>query len=238
MNPKFSAAERKIFHRLLNGHKYGGNTSSGISRGIPGSDFMETLGGFSSNPGTFMQRAGTIMHELGHNLGLRHGGIDHENYKPNHLSIMSYLNQFDWLIKNGSPLLDYDRFDLADLNEANLNEATGLDNVGNDGALANYGVRWVNNGQLWQKTTGANQNVDWNTNSTLNTSTSVDLNGSGTISVLRGRFVEWDNIIYDGGDIGVASKAEKRQLVTHPSDLIELNAEDYEWMQRNKREVR
>ncbi len=36
------------------------------------------------------------MHELGHNLGLRHGNIDHDNYKPNHLSIMSYSNQFDW----------------------------------------------------------------------------------------------------------------------------------------------
>ena len=31
------------------------------------------------------------MHELGHNLGLEHGGRDDGNYKPNYLSVMNYL---------------------------------------------------------------------------------------------------------------------------------------------------
>ena len=38
------------------------------------------------------------MHELGHNLGLRHGGGDDTRCKPNYLSIMSYAllwPQFD-----------------------------------------------------------------------------------------------------------------------------------------------
>ena len=30
------------------------------------------------------------MHELGHNLGLHHGGDDGVNFKPNYLSIMNY----------------------------------------------------------------------------------------------------------------------------------------------------
>jgi hypothetical protein len=37
------------------------------------------------------QQATSIMHELGHNLGLGHGGFDDVNFKPNYLSIMNYM---------------------------------------------------------------------------------------------------------------------------------------------------
>ena len=63
-------------------------------------------------------QAGTFMHELGHNLGLRHGGTDESNYKPNYLSVMNYAFQFYGLIKNNSQgNFDYSRFKLADLDE-------------------------------------------------------------------------------------------------------------------------
>lgn len=42
-------------------------------------------------------QSSTLMHELGHNLGLRHGGFEDANYKPNYLSIMNYYYQFDGL---------------------------------------------------------------------------------------------------------------------------------------------
>jgi uncharacterized repeat protein (TIGR01451 family) len=38
--------------------------------------------------------AGTIMHELGHTLNLRHGGNENDNCKPNHVSLMNYDLQF------------------------------------------------------------------------------------------------------------------------------------------------
>ncbi|MEK7690596.1 MAG: hypothetical protein AAB425_06220 [Bdellovibrionota bacterium] len=38
--------------------------------------------------------AGTLMHELGHNFGLLHGGGDHVNEKPNYLSVMNYTYQY------------------------------------------------------------------------------------------------------------------------------------------------
>lgn len=42
------------------------------------------------------------MHELGHNLGLKHGGADLcINYKPHYLSIMNYTYQ-----ANGIPVAD------------------------------------------------------------------------------------------------------------------------------------
>jgi len=40
------------------------------------------------------QFGNTLMHELGHNLGLRHGGSDDEHDKPNSNSLMNYRFSF------------------------------------------------------------------------------------------------------------------------------------------------
>ena len=71
-----------------------GGTSLGTSgKGeIIGNDFMVTLGhpDWEKTP---EQRSGTFMHELGHVLGLEHGGGDAINNKPNYHSIMNYTWQ-------------------------------------------------------------------------------------------------------------------------------------------------
>ncbi len=227
VNPKFTSAENDIFHRLLNGHQYSGGTSSGLSRDIPASDFIETLGGWSSNPGTFKERAGTIMHELGHNLGLRHGGVDHENYKPNHLSIMDYANQVVWLLKDGVAKLDYERFNLKALNETSLSEAAGLNRVGGDTPISTYGMRWYTPG-LKVKTTAAHKNVDWNNSGAINgTAIAADVNNSGGNSTLNANFVEWNNINYKGGEIGPGLTSNKASERTSRHDLDELTFEEY-----------
>ena len=60
-----------------------------LTFGDGASDFVVSLGGWSGQTGTQDQQAGTYKHELGHNLGLRHGGEDHTQWKPNYLSIMN-----------------------------------------------------------------------------------------------------------------------------------------------------
>lgn len=69
-------------------------------------------------------QAGTFMHELGHTLGLGHGGIDHLNYKPNHFSVMNYTYQWR-AVSNRT--LDYARYKIPDLDERQLDESKGLD---------------------------------------------------------------------------------------------------------------
>ena len=104
----FAANRAPYFHYMLFANTYSGGTSSGISRGIPAHDFVVTLGGWSTPGGTEMQQAGTLMHELGHNIGLRHGGNDDANYKPNYLSIMNYEYQvYGFIIDNMGGVLDY-----------------------------------------------------------------------------------------------------------------------------------
>jgi hypothetical protein len=51
--------------------------------------------------GTDSEKVGTFARELGHNLGLRHGGSEDINYKSNHLSIMNYFFQTDGVIRDG-----------------------------------------------------------------------------------------------------------------------------------------
>ena len=118
----------RIFHYAVAAHRIGktSDSPSGKSRGISGSDFIIGLGGFNPEYGTYEDQAGTLMHELGHNLGLYHGGDSNENWKPNYLSVMNYSFQFAGIIKDGSfGTFDYSRFDL-DLDEEHLSKPAGV----------------------------------------------------------------------------------------------------------------
>jgi len=132
---------RFAFHYMILAHQQEpNNTSSGCAE-LPGNDFLITLGGWQGDTGTRMQQAGTIMHELGHNLGLHHGGGDDNNNKPNYLSVMSYAFQTVGIttqkslemqrFPNGSPttqflgttnVLDYSREAQPSLDESKLDE--------------------------------------------------------------------------------------------------------------------
>ena len=122
-------AKRQVFHYALFIHNQNGTTSSGISDGIPANDFIVSLGSFGIDSstghrtGSNDQQEGTFMHELGHNLGLSHGGGDEINCKPNYLSIMSYSRQLSSYISDRP--LDYSNEDIS-LNEFLLDERIGV----------------------------------------------------------------------------------------------------------------
>jgi hypothetical protein len=73
---------------------------------------------------------GTIMHELGHNLGLRHGGNERQNYKPNYNSVMNYQYQFSGVDDNctlpGNGVLAYSHGTRPSLDENALVEEDGI----------------------------------------------------------------------------------------------------------------
>ncbi|MBU6412300.1 MAG: hypothetical protein KGS45_02405 [Planctomycetes bacterium] len=141
---------------------YGGTTSSGVAE-LPGNDFMVTLGGFDPPGGTANEQAATFMHEMGHTLGLYHGGHQIEwsndrryNYKPNYRSIMNY----SWQLADTRPgwALDYSRSALPSLNEAQLDEIAGIGGALNTVVLVGPvpareafeigGVDWSRNGTI------------------------------------------------------------------------------------------
>lgn len=70
--------------------------------------------------------AGVFMHELGHTLGLDHGGGDDLNYKPNYLSVMNYTFTTHEIVPDRP--LDYSRCRFDRLNESRLDEQRGIFN--------------------------------------------------------------------------------------------------------------
>ena len=99
----FDDSRRGFFHYAIFAHRYNSpsNNSSGVGE-LPGNDFMVTLSTYN----TEMVMANTILHELGHNLGFRHGGFEDRNWKPNYNSVMNYRYQFPGIDSDGDALGD------------------------------------------------------------------------------------------------------------------------------------
>ncbi len=92
---------------------------------VGGNDFIE-----------YNHDGGTIMHELGHTLNLRHGGNENDNCKPNYVSVMNYDNQFSIRQTAGGGIYDFSPprtaggrgvAPLGSLTENSLNETLILD---------------------------------------------------------------------------------------------------------------
>ncbi len=79
--PNFNAARAGIFRYAISGNRAAGCGTGGQGE-IGGNDFIE-----------YNHNGATIMHELGHNLNLRHGGHSDHNCKPNYVSVMNYDDQ-------------------------------------------------------------------------------------------------------------------------------------------------
>jgi hypothetical protein len=164
-----------------------------------------------------------LMHEMGHTLGLGHGGIrsdgtpDHTNYKPNHLSIMNYAfgrgKEKGLIIDGHAGLLDYSHFGqdaIPNLNENNLNETTGL---GDNGAISAYGTRWFcgKGDESGRTTFDANGAIDWDCDGNDNeTSVTANINADTSNIPLvcpnkREELItrnEWGNLQFKNGTIG------------------------------------
>ena len=205
----FYSSRIPIFHYMIFANDLAPclTSTSGISRNgatdsvfIKGAmDFIVSLGDWMSNGahGSGAEREGTFMHELGHNLGLRHGGNDHVNYKPNYLSVMNYYYQTSGVWRDGNYHFDYSGFLLPTLNESALKESVGL---GPLPLVDGYATKYVcPNGSL--VFTYINPTMDWNCNSVIDsTNVKVDLNYDGKYTSL-GSQNNWASITFKGNGV-------------------------------------
>jgi hypothetical protein len=214
----FDSSRRGIFHYSVFAHSVRGQegiTVTGIGElpdyydflleGIPGDDSYIELP--QSKP--VIWQAGVFMHELGHNLGLRHAGNAHlPHNNPNFLSVMNYLFYSKGLWYNGQEgEIDYSRAILPPLVENDLNETVGLNG---DSSSSNYGTRWycphpppLNLISTYTK--NANSPIDWNCNFAQGEiHIEADINRSNGSEVLQGHS-DWANLVFTGGDIGQQS---------------------------------
>ncbi|MGI0009505.1 MAG: zinc-dependent metalloprotease family protein [Nitrosopumilaceae archaeon] len=206
-------AKRQVFHYMLFVHDQDNTPGSSGRAEMPSfstqggaNDAMISLGAMPSGGGvgTPDQQAGTFMHELGHNLGMNHGGpvTDGLNCKPNYLSVMNYAFQFSDILNNRP--LDYSRNALNTLDENNLNEVTGLNTANPITRVTVWGPPpiWTS-GQL----SGLPNNpISWDKDGNITDPSTLDANinnfgitdcNAGTLSASMIGYDDWSNIKYD-----------------------------------------
>jgi hypothetical protein len=196
----FDPKRAPVYHYMIWANRYWDDDSSGYSFQVPGSDFVVTLGGWhDGNGGTDNEKIGTFAHELGHNLGLQHGGSDTVNFKPNHLSIMNYFFQIDGVLRDGKRVYDFQRFPLPALNESLLRESKGL---GKNTRLRGYTTTYWLTHDKAQPVPGSGA-IDWDQNGRIDSRPRHrDLNDDGKIAMLAATPDEWSILVFDGGTIG------------------------------------
>lgn len=153
------------------------STTVGFAAGIPNQYFFVAYGAIMNNKygGKLENKnydlALTFMHELGHTLGLHHGGYssngkyDDTNNKPNYISIMNYLYQKGGLLfytkeidENGEENfkenyylakgLNYSEYDLPAINENAIDEFLGLDPNGSTKGT-HLGAKWCSGDKVY-----------------------------------------------------------------------------------------
>jgi hypothetical protein len=105
------------------------------------------------------------MHELGHNLGLYHGGGDTLNCKHNYVSVMNYTRQTTGVVPSAG--LNYSESALPPLDENDLDEFQGIQGPG--GVLVAHGP-----GSF--RLSSASGAIDWNRQNGLESDVSADVN--------------------------------------------------------------
>lgn len=197
-NTNFNPARAKIFYYMIWANGHDGGTVAGNAFSIPSDSFLVSLGRWPQ-AGTGDQRVATFMHQLGHALGLRHGGGDDVRHKPNYLSVMNPAFESTGVPRTGSrpAYFGYSGFTLPSLNEKRLNEKKGL----KSSKASTYRTRWYCGDSLRTTTRGANKPIDWNCDGRKSSSVRADVDGSGGLSTVKG-YNDWAHLRYGGGAVG------------------------------------
>ena len=211
------------------------DTTSGFSD-VGGGDTAITLGKWGTQAQLVNVQAGTLMHELGHTLGLTHGGRYYpngsttpafeQNCKPNYQSVMNYLFQVDLLQSDsqGDLALDYSDRALNALNEGSLN-TQGL--TGANGPAYPY-TKWYSPSSPTPDSTAASSHCDgtpigpndpdqtmFETEGPASpiswTTSQEDVNFDGSISLALDGYDDWDNL--DLGQIGASGNDNVSGLI-------------------------
>lgn len=236
----FDIRRVSIFHYAIFGVSQepgGASGSSGIAE-IAGNDFLVTLGGWNLNTSSTANtnklinyQAGTFMHELGHNLNLRHGGFEDANHKPNYFSVMNYLYQLNglsssasgigpfqrwkcWVVPSScvltesaststSMVLDYSNGSSTDLDENALQESANIGRGANTGIYA-----------------------DWNQDGFLTGSTvAKDINSDRLKTILKDHN-DWANILLPFGRTFAGAFGARMESTSTPSRTLDPMSND------------
>ena len=157
------------------------------SADLPGFDFAVALGLSAELIGHTLPiwEADVLMHELGHNLNLQHGGGDPVDYKPNYLSVMNDAFVFTGILQGESPgsttivgrRADYSGQKLDTLNEFHLDERIGINSGTND-------ITLFSDDFIVHRGAGTGP-IDWNFDGVIDADVAININRSSNESFPR-----------------------------------------------------
>ena len=239
---------KPIFRYLLlaNSQLPSGNASASGSAELIGDDFLVTLGNWNLKANTqslVNYQAATIMHELGHTLGLRHGGDEHTNNKPNYYSVMNYFYQMTGLPNaTGAGVTqryyywqsNYQNQSFLSYSGSNTYPETKIDDGPqtasfkidySDGSGKALDERALQESSMIGRGADAGQYADWNLSGKQDQAAqALDLDKDGTQSVLHDHD-DWSNLIlnsrrYQFANNSGAQKPVQRNLLAATASAI------------------
>jgi hypothetical protein len=173
----------------------------------PGDDALISMDGKTSTFQTKRSRAEILAHELGHNLGQRHGGENDAPYTPNYWSVMSYA----WALRTGAMVNERRQwvtclpfyYAKSGETEGPLHQVPATVNMVVDYSA---GMAKQVNEYVLDETTGVcGHVVDWDQDGTIGeastsacTSGACDANDNGTLDEKLDDFANWPALRFDG----------------------------------------
>lgn len=152
------------------------------------------------------------LHELGHSLGLHHGGLDPINYKPNYPSYMNY--QFDDTLLGGATSIATSDVSISSghrppLDECAVSEAGAWASVPSEETAylaAYYPMGWD---------VAPNGDIDWDRDGTIDTATYELILRSGTSD--PGGNYPGCQLLFDTDDAALIASSMADALASNPS---------------------
>lgn len=202
----FAPARRGLFHYAIwaRAHPDGFSGQSNIDffGTKVGNDFFVSMAEFPVDYQTLKSQAATFVHELGHNLGQRHGGNNHSRFKPNYWSVMSYA----WQLRTGGP--DSGRRQRPTCTQIYYSTAGAVETNGAMPAAVGTAIDYSegmgptlnpNDGSLSEKLGVCGQPIDWDRNGVISqagVNAVVDMDDFTGAEVTD--HANWPNLLFHG----------------------------------------
>jgi hypothetical protein len=206
----FTPARRGLFHYAIWGSShpdgYSGESNIDFDGTKVGNHFFVSLAEFPVSYQTLKSQAATFVHELGHNLGQRHGGNNHSRYKPNYWSAMSY----SWQLRTGHP--NSSRVATPTCTQIYYANPGAVEANGAMPAVVGTAIDYSegmgptlvpNNGTLHEELGVCGQSIDWDRDgiiSNVGVSAIVDLDNPADAQVTD--YANWPNLLFRGPKTG------------------------------------
>jgi hypothetical protein len=200
----------RIVHYGIWAHQMAGPLRSGRSdidkfnTRWAGDDFLVSIDAFPKTYQTTRSQAEILVHELGHNLGQRHGGLRDDDFVANHSSVMSYSSAMRTSWSSDAVRVKYPTCGPLYYGQKGATEPNGTmpPSFGSVPAYSSGMTRTLDEQNLNELAGVCGPPVNWDGVNGLSPSVSGNVNVSASGAAVPGEivsdFANWPALVFDG----------------------------------------